>query len=101
MRLWVCIDTFQMGTDKERAKKVAEEGAEAFSAWEASDRCIPIIREPNGEPSLGSISRVLYECCDVIQAACNLMASMGAAQEDVDRAMRAVREHNEERGRYA
>lgn len=79
---------FDMGTDKEAALKPLEEAAEAFGAWQVADRhgC--------------GIEDIAYECCDVIQAACNLMWRVGATQEDVDAAMDAVTEANESRGRY-
>ncbi|WP_157051502.1 hypothetical protein [Olsenella sp. oral taxon 807] len=37
---------------------------------------------------------------DVIQAALNLAAALGATQAELDRAMEDVRRANEERGRY-
>lgn len=77
-----------MGTDKEAALKPLEEAAEAFSAWQVADR--------NGD----GVEDVVYECCDVIQAACNLMWRVGAAQKDVSAAMNAVAEANRSRGRY-
>lgn len=77
-----------MGTDKEAALKPLEEAAEAFNAWQVADR--------HGD----GVADVIYECCDVIQAACNLMWRVGATQEDVDIAMDAVAEANESRGRY-
>lgn len=84
----ICVRPFDMGTDKEAALKPLEEAAEAFGAWQVADRhgC--------------GIEDVAYECCDVIQAACNLMWRVGATQEDVDAAMDAVVEANESRGRY-
>lgn len=43
----------------------------------------------------------MYECCDTIQAACNLLDRLGATQEEeVERTMRSVRYRNERRGRY-
>lgn len=99
MRVWVHVDTFQVGTDKERAKKVAEEGTEAYGAWEAMNA--PTLVHGGTDAELQEATEHLfYECCDTIQAACNLMASLGATQQDIDRAMDAVRKRNEERGRY-
>lgn len=82
------VRPFDMGTEKEAALKPLEEAAEAFGAWQVADRhgC--------------GIKDIAYECCDVIQAACNLMWRVGATQEDVDAAMDAVTEANESRGRY-
>lgn len=84
----ICVRTFDMGTDKEAALKPLEEAAEAFGAWQVSDR--------HGD----GVEDIVYECCDVIQAACNLMLRVGATQEDVDVAMYAVEEANKARGRY-
>lgn len=82
------VKPFDMGTDKEAALKPLEEAAEAFGAWQTADR--------HG----GGVADVVYECCDVIQAACNLMWRVGATQEDVDIAIGAVTESNRSRGRY-
>jgi len=84
----ICTRPFDMGTDKEAALKPLEEAAEAFNAWQGADR--------DGD----GVADVIYECCDVIQSACNLMWRVGATQEDVKIAMDAVAEANESRGRY-
>lgn len=84
----ICTRPFEMGTDKEAALKPLEEAAEAFNAWQVADRY--------GD----GVADVIYECCDVIQSACNLMWRVGATQEDVKIAMDAVAEANESRGRY-
>lgn len=80
----IYIRPFKMGTDKEAALKPLEEAAEAFNAWQNSDH----------------VTDVIYECCDVIQAACNLMMRLGATQEDVNLATYAVEEANKRKGRY-
>lgn len=82
------VRPFKMGTDKEAALKPLEEAAEAFGEWQTADR------DSDG------IEDIVYECCDVIQAACNLMWRVGATQGDVDVAMYAVEEANKARGRY-
>lgn len=89
------VEPFEMGTAKESAVKPLEEAAEAFAAWqdverdrlEADGLSVPLLH-------------VLYECCDVIQAACNLMWRMGATEPQVMAAMCAVTRQNEARGRY-
>lgn len=80
---------FDMGTEQDKARKVVEEAAEAFSAWESLRLWDSV-----------DVEDVLYECMDCMQACVNLMASLGAAQEDVDAAYTRVHAANEERGRY-
>lgn len=46
---------------------------------------------------LDSRRRLVEECCDVIQATCNLLAGLGV--EDVTEEMARVRAKNEARGR--
>lgn len=82
------VRPFSIGTDKDVALKPLEEAAEAFGEWQTADR------DSDG------IEDIVYECCDVIQAACNLMLRVGATQEDVNVAMYAVEEANKARGRY-
>ena len=86
------IRPFKMGTEKEAALKPLEEAAEAFNAWQNSDHAT--YDSPEWR-------HVIYECCDVIQAACNLMQRVGATQKDVDLAMCAVKDANKRRGRYS
>jgi len=83
---------FAVGTDRECAVCPLEEAAEAFGAW-------------RGMQAVGSDASAreatMYECCDTIQAACNLLDRLGATQEEeVERTMRSVRYRNERRGRY-
>lgn len=84
----IYVKPFDMGTDKEAALKPLEEAAEAFGAWQVADR--------HGD----GVEDVVYECCDMIQAACNLMWRVGATQDDVGVAMDAVVEANKLRRRY-
>lgn len=72
--------------DKEQAKKVLEEAAEVFGAWQESD--------------IGNISdyAVLDEIADLITASCNLASALGF--DDLRPAMEECRERNEERGRF-
>lgn len=66
--------------DKAQALKVLEEAAEVFGAWQAFDDY-----------------ELFYECADVIQATCNLVAAFGVA--DFAPYMEECRIRNEERGR--
>lgn len=65
---------------KEQALKVLEEAAEVFGAWQAFDDY-----------------ELFYECADVIQATCNLVAAFGVS--DFAPYMEECRMRNEERGR--
>ena len=93
MRYWVHADTFDVGYLKGKATKVLEEASEACEAARAWGR-----ETEDAEPLMRL--HALTECCDVIQAALNLAAALGATQAELDRAMEAVRLANEERGRY-
>lgn len=66
--------------DKAQALKVLEEAAEVFGAWQAFDDY-----------------ELFYECADVIQATCNLVAAFGVS--DFAPYMEECRTRNEERGR--
>lgn len=88
------VEPFEMGTPKESAVKLLEEAAEAFGAWQNAE--LDALELDGSVPLL----HVLYECCDVIQAACNLMWRMGATDSQVMAAMLAVTRQNEARGRY-
>ena len=84
------------GSPKERARKLVEEAAEAFSAWERFDRA-------DADYDLAAIddaeSEILEECADVRTAACGLV--WGIYGGDTDRAadMEQCKRRNEERGR--
>ena len=82
------VRPFRMRSEKEAALKPLEEAAEAFGAW-----------QDEGADGVDVFS-IWYECCDVIQAACNLMWQTGASRENVAGAMHAVTVQNERRGRY-
>jgi hypothetical protein len=90
------VEPFEMGTAKESAVKPLEEAAEAFAAWQDYYELETL--ESDGLSA--ALNHVLYECCDVIQAACNLMWRMGATEPQVMAAMQAVTRQNEARGRY-
>lgn len=67
--------------DKAQALKVLEEAAEVFGAWQAFDDY-----------------ELFYECADVIQATCNLVAAFGVS--DFAPYMEECRIRNEERERF-
>lgn len=88
MRLPEIVRTFDnVEPDKAQVMKVAEESLEVFSAWENFQ----------DDASDAKRSAVVDECADVIQATCNLIASLGV--EDFTPYMEACRKRNEERGR--
>lgn len=72
--------------DKEQAKKVLEEAAEVFGAWQ--DMSCGISTE----------SEVVEEVADLITASCNLASALGF--DDLRPAMEECRRRNEERGRF-
>ena len=89
MRLPESVRTFdRVAPDKAQVMKVAEESLEAFSAWE------------NFRDDASDVKRtaVVDECCDVIQATCNLLYALGVT--DLTDAMAACERRNRERGRY-
>ena len=89
MRLPESVRTFdRVAPDKAQVMKVAEESLEAFSAWEN-------FRDDESDTKR---SALVSECADVIQATCNLLASLGVT--DLTDAMAACERRNEERGRY-
>ena len=82
------------GSPKERARKLVEEAAEAFSAWERFDRA---------EDDLAAIDEaerdILDECCDVITAACGLIWSIYGGDPDITVDIDACWNRNQKRGR--
>lgn len=88
--------------DKAQALKPLEEAAEAFAAWQAYERWLSL-REMGGD-FMGDVDdpcrplrSLVDECCDVIQATCNLLFSVGVT--DLREPMRRCLERNEARGR--
>ena len=84
---------------KAQALKPLEEAAEAFGAWQLYDRRLRM-DEATGirSPQAGELrDAVLDECADVVQAVCNLAASLGV--RDMTDCMRECRLRNERRGR--
>lgn len=85
--------------DKAQALKPLEEAAEAFGAWQLYDRRMRMdeatgIRSPQASELRDAL---LDECADVVQAICNLAASLGV--RDMTDRMHACRLRNERRGR--
>ena len=83
------VRTFRHGTDKECARKVVEEAAEAFSAWESLDLF--------GGEDADLLDEFADELADTITACANLAARYGL---DLQAALDRVERHNRERGRY-
>ena len=73
--------------DKAQALKVVEEASEVFGAWQSTH--LPEDRRRE---------QILFECADVIQATCNLLAALDVT--DMTEAMAACERRNRERGRY-
>ena len=80
--------------DKAQALKPLEEAAEAFGAWQVLQGTYAT----NGSLTEYARRRAVDECCDVIQATCNLIAALGVT--DLTDAMAACERRNRERGRY-
>jgi NTP pyrophosphatase (non-canonical NTP hydrolase) len=76
-------------TDKDAAKKVVEEAAEAFAEW------VIMTDTPLGE---SGDHRLPDELADCITACCNLAERYGL---DLQAALDRVERKNRERGRYA
>ena len=94
------VSTFRTDcTDKEQAKKVLEEAAEAYGAWEG----LAATREV--EASLGAYAMMVPsfaddladEIADTITACANLAERYGL---DLQAALGRVERKNRERGRY-
>lgn len=84
------------GIAKERARKLVEEAAEAFSAWERYERA-EAQDDAIGE---GAARReIVQECADVITAACGLLWSIYGVSIDLELDMDACKRRNEKRGR--
>lgn len=80
-------------TTKEQALKVLEEAAEVFGAWQEKQNDANTCREVDYLND-----SLLCEIADVIQASCNLSASMGV--NDLRPYMKRCEQRNEARGRY-
>ena len=83
------IETFpDVKADKEQVKKVLEESAEVYEAWDEWHKM--------QDPEL--VEFVISESADLIQAVSNLMAAMGV--DDMRPAMKDCYQRNLSRGRY-
>lgn len=87
---WVVVPSVRVfddvRPDKAQALKIVEEASEVFGAWQLTH-----LSEERRR------LQMIEECCDVIQATCNLIASLGVT--DITDAMLSCRRRNEERGR--
>ena len=84
------------GSPKERARKLVEEAAEAFSAWERFDRA-------DAKDDLAAIDaaerEIVQECCDVITATCGLIWSIYGSDTNIVADIEECKRRNQERGR--
>ena len=80
---------------KGQALKPLEEAAEVFGAWQMCDdtRCVTTKQRWAFREDL------IDECMDTVQAVANLLAAVGAAQGEVDAAIKRMDERNWDRGR--
>lgn len=84
-----CVDIFEddeIPSPREQAVKVLEEAAELFGVVDTHGDLIDDVA-------------LRRECSDVIQAVCNLLASVGYARLDFEPDMLDCRKRNEYRGR--
>lgn len=87
--------------DKAQALKVLEEAAEVFGAWQEWDRfhrVHSVFDHPKAMTAKAMKESIIAECCDTIQACCNLAASLGVT--DLTPYLARCEERNRERGRY-
>ena len=72
------VETFKdVKPDKAQVLKIAEEVCEVYSAWEdCNEEALDGDLYQSGE-TLAMRTNLIDECCDVITATCNLLASMG------------------------
>ena len=103
---WVQVPSVRVFDDVEPGKmqalKPLEEAAEVFAAWQ--EMCGD--GDGGDTPPCNTCERpkgcylrddVVDECCDVIQAVCNLLASLGV--HDLRKAMERCTQRNRDRGR--
>lgn len=84
------------GSTKERARKLVEEAAEAFSSWERFDRADAV----DDLAAIDAAEReIIEECADVITAACGLVWSIYCGDTSLIPEMEKCKRRNEERGR--
>lgn len=92
------VQTFSgVKPDKAQVLKIAEEACEVFSAWEDCDEeALEGTYWHTGE-TLAKRTALIDECCDVITATCNLLASIGVRNAEIY--MLKCEERNRKRGR--
>lgn len=84
------VSTFpNVEADKEQAKKVLEEAAEVYAAWQEWNE---------GGMLYSDRVNIAEECADLITATCNLLAALGV--QDVREALALCELKNRKRGRY-
>lgn len=99
--MYLRINTFELGTDKEAALKPLEEAAEIFGAWQTvqeqeSGREFVMNAYGVSLDVLG-VHDFALEIADCITACCNLAARYDL---DLESALKEVEQRNKERGRY-
>lgn len=83
---------------KEQALKPLEEAAEIFSSWQMFDYVVGMCGyNPDDVMDVMSRNDLINECCDLIQATCNLLVALGV--EDIAEDMAYCKKRNEQRGR--
>lgn len=92
------VKTFsEVKPDKAQALKVLEEAAEVVEAWKkCNEEALDGTCYHTGE-TLAKRSALIDECCDVITATCNLLASIGVRNAEIY--MLKCEERNRKRGR--
>lgn len=96
------VQTFKdVSPDKAQALKPLEEAAETFAAWQrCANRCFLANCEScslSETDSCRDFVEIVDECCDTVQAACNLLASLGVT--DLSNHMKRCEQRNRARGR--
>lgn len=110
---WVVLPSVrvfdEVAADKAHALKPLEEASEMHSAWQGCmDYCCQDVRcatcldghpayEVYGHGYCDKHDALVDECCDVIQAVCNLLAACGI--HDLTEPMRRCRDRNAKRRR--
>ena len=84
----LAVRTFECGTEKEAARKPAEEAMEAYAEWEMAQLVGGFVDRSD---------RLADELADCVTACCNLAARHGL---DLQAAIERVEERNRARGRY-
>ena len=82
-----CFDRCE--ADKQQALKVLEEASEVVEA----------VKQWMADGTYDRKDRIVEECCDVVQAVCNLLHALGEADISVD--MGLCERRNRERGRIS